>query len=41
MKVCRSEIDTGAGFFLDEDQEKDLKNQKVIYEEGKDQTVLE
>ncbi|XP_014780939.1 DNA repair protein complementing XP-A cells homolog [Octopus bimaculoides] len=34
MKVCRSEIDTGAGFFLDEDQEKDLKNQKVIYEEA-------
>ncbi|GAB1606040.1 DNA repair protein complementing XP-A cells homolog [Argonauta hians] len=34
MKVCSTEIDTGAGFFLDEEQEKDLLNQRVVYEEA-------
>ena len=35
MKVPAKEIDTGAGFFLDEEDELELKNQKVEYVKGK------
>lgn len=34
MKVPAKEIDTGAGFFLDEEEELELKNQHVEYVKG-------
>lgn len=35
MKVPAKEIDTGAGFFLDEEDELELKSQHVEYVKGK------